>query len=84
MYTIVRRGYASGWHRAMRRASIGLCVGLASGYASGWHRAMRWGCAAGCPAGLFTQRVANRIPLAYVPLARLSRLTVERMWRGTA
>lgn len=36
----------------MRRAGIGLCGGLASG------------CAAGYPAGLFTQRVANRIPLA--------------------
>ena len=61
----------------MRRAGSGLCGGTV-------RRAVRRGYASGCPAGLFTQHVTNRIPLAYALLARLSRLTVERMWRGTA
>jgi len=72
---------------AVRRAGSGLCVGLASGYAAGWHRAMRRasiGLCGGLPSRAVHPARGQPYPLGYALLARLSRLTVERMWRGTA
>ena len=60
----------------MRRASIGLCDGLASGYAVGL--------CGGLPSRAVHPARGQPHPLGYALLARLSRLTVERIWRGTA
>lgn len=64
----------------MRRAGIGLCGGLASGYAVG----LCGGLCGGLPSRAVHPARGQPYPLGYALLARLSRLTVERMWRGTA